>query len=74
MTETCGNCKFWRFLDNQPNTIHELEGFGICRRYPPSILDEFHGESDNLNCREQPWTAEDIWCGEWKTKTKETKQ
>jgi len=74
MTETCGNCKFWFFLDNQPNTIDVLEGFGICRRYPPSILHEDHYESDNPNCRDQPWTAEGAWCGEWKAKTKETNQ
>lgn len=71
LKEECGNCKFFLHLDD--GSAHSDEPVGLCRRYPPMILDpQYHTkdaddvyifEPDNWN---QPRVQRIDWCCEWK--------
>jgi hypothetical protein len=56
MNARCDRCVFWE-LDNRYNNV---EGSGICRRYPPQV------GTDNGGDAVFPLTFDCDWCGEFK--------
>jgi hypothetical protein len=55
---SCGTCEFWVDIEEPPPYPND---FGLCHRFPPTIVDKEVYRS----C--EPITHKDNWCGEWKT-------
>lgn len=63
--EECGRCKFYYVV----NQVHDSSGeivFSQCRRFPPKRNSNEYPDNDEFMNFEQPLTASDNWCGEFK--------
>lgn len=61
MRETCETCRF-RKPDERP--AYTLSG--LCRRYPPVVVETvaFDGSGMNHFSQHWPWVSRNDWCGE----------
>ena len=61
--ENCGTCKY-RKADERP----EYAGSGLCRRFPPIIVEQvsFDGSGFNNFSQHWPWMNGSDWCGEYR--------
>ena len=61
MTENCGSCKFWLYMNSRDRARK-----GLCREGPPARDNEHNTGTDHW-----PRTLEDDWCGKWSYRLKE---
>ena len=64
LDESCGTC---RFFDEQTTNETEVEGIGICRRYPPLAVQRSQKRAqENQLQNGWPTVVKHDWCGEYR--------
>ncbi len=74
MTNTCGECAYWRMFCKAGQRADVDEDRGVCRRYPPVLDPDFvrmneSEPTDDPNVWISPVTVSDEFCGEWKARS-----